>query len=107
MTTIYGLRETGTQEFRYIGRSNNPLAIRLRKHRLNAARNYPPRISAWINAAAAIEIVPIAFAADEDCCATERALVEHYANAGHRLTNAHLLPRTPATSARRDRGAGR
>lgn len=106
MTTIYGLREAGAQEFRYIGRSNSPLHVRLRKHQLNAARNYPPRISAWINEAGDIEIVPIADVDDAQCCAAERSLVALYTDAGHRLTNSHLLPRT-TPSPRRERGADR
>lgn len=93
MTTIYGLREVGDTEFRYIGRSGKPLHLRLHKHKLNAARQYPPLISAWINEGSDIEIIPLVNVGSDQACSTERAFVERYYSLGHRLTNKHLRPR--------------
>lgn len=92
MTTIYGLREKGASEFRYIGRTEYRLEQRLKKHVQNAARQYPSLISAWINAANEIEIVPIVDCPTDIACAEERRIVELYHSQGHRLTNSHLRP---------------
>lgn len=93
MTEIYGLRERGSEEIRYIGRTEKPLCERLHKHKLNARHNYPPAISQWINSAERIEIIPLVECERRDGPATERRLVEKYCAAGHRLTNSHLVPR--------------
>lgn len=96
MITIYGLRKAGAEEIRYIGRSAKPLDLRLNRHIYNAGRGYPPAISNWIAKAKAVEIVPLAQCEAEHGCAVERALVEQYWSDGHRLTNSHLVPRTPS-----------
>ena len=99
MITIYGLRECGSNELRYIGQSSKPLAERLRKHLLNARRGYPPLVSGWINAAGSVEIAAIATCPSSEADAEERRLVELYHALGHRLTNSHLLPRARMSAA--------
>lgn len=93
MSVIYALRAVGSAEVRYIGRTSKPLAWRLHKHRLNAANNYPPLISGWINEGAEIEIVALAECEQDQACAVERQMVEAFNALGHRLTNSHLMPR--------------
>lgn len=103
MTVIYGLRRTGDNEFRYIGRSGLPLGQRLHKHKLNARRGYPLKISAWIRSEPDVEIVPLEECAPEGAAFAERAAVERYQALGHRLTNGHLL--SPTIAKARQTGA--
>lgn len=100
MTVIYGLREIGDQEFRYVGRSDKPLPYRLNQHCRNAKRNYPPLVSTWINGAGKIEIVPITKCDPAVACAVERATVHALSVAGHRLTNSHLALRPTSPEVR-------
>lgn len=99
MTIIYGLREAGSAEVRYIGKSDKPLSERLHKHKLNARRNYPRQISEWINSADQIEIVTIDEVDRASACLAERETVSRFHSDGHRLTNSHLLPRPTTQSA--------
>jgi len=98
MNAIYALREAGSDENRYIGRTAKPLPERLHKHLLNARVGYPPRISEWLASTTGVVIVPLAYCDDADAIAEERRLVEHYHARGHRLTNAHLLPRSAVSA---------
>lgn len=93
MTVIYGLRECGTDEVRYIGRTNLPTSARLKKHKLNALRRYPPKISEWIAHAGEIEVIVLAECEPSQANRVERRIVEQYHGGGHRLTNSHLVPR--------------
>lgn len=93
MTVIYGLREIGSEEIRYVGRTEHALHKRLHKHKLNVRQGYPPRICAWIESAQEIEIIPLRTCAKERACAVERETVTVLFEQGHRLTNSHLLPR--------------
>lgn len=99
MITIYGLRQRGDHEVRYIGRTRYALDRRLRKHQANAAHHYPASISDWIKQARDVEIVPLTICCDVVACAEERRIVHIYHEAGHRLTNSHLMPKTPTPSA--------
>jgi hypothetical protein len=90
---IYGLREPGSEEFRYIGRTADALEVRLKAHQRNARIGYPIGISEWINSAPVIEIVPIKKCDPSASTVEERKMVEHYHGLGHRLTNGHLMPR--------------
>jgi hypothetical protein len=103
MTTIYGLRTVGTDEIRYIGRTEKPLELRLTKHYQNAVRrSYPPIVSDWIKKSGPVEIVALRQCESAIAASTERQVVELYHGHGHRLTNAHLLPRpTPDQTAAR------
>ena len=99
MTVIYALRQLGSPEVRYIGRTNKPLDQRLRKHLQNAARAYPPKISAWLRQTDEVEIVPLVECADEEAARAERSAVQRYHALGDRLTNSHLMPRTATNGA--------
>lgn len=99
MTVIYGLREVGSAEIRYIGRSAKPLPERLHKHQLNAAKGYPPLISQWIKSAGEIEIVALQECSADLAYHSERRLAEQYHADGHRLVNSHLVPRQTGAAA--------
>lgn len=97
MTIIYGLREVGSGEIRYVGRTNHPLEKRLREHKWKARHNYPRRLCEWISAAGEIEIIPLAECAPESACRVERQTVRDIWQRGDRLTNGHLVPRGTTT----------
>lgn len=99
IVTIYGLREKGCDEIRYIGMTKYALHHRIRKHRQNAAHNYPPKISEWINSAPEIDIVPLSICCGRAARCEERRQIESHFQAGHRLTNSHLMPRARQTGA--------
>ena len=99
MTVIYGLREVGSDEVRYVGRTDGPLEKRLHKHRLNVRQGYPDRICNWIASAEAIEIISITECPAEVACQVERETVRDFWESGHRLTNGHLIPRATGEAA--------
>lgn len=95
MTTIYGLREAGSVEIRYIGFTNHPLELRLKKHLGDARGPYWSRdVTQWVRATNNLEIVPLRQCEPNDARLEERRMVEAFHAAGHRLTNGHLRPRT-------------
>ncbi len=95
MSTIYGLREVGSIEIRYIGFSNHPLELRLKKHLGDSRSYYYYRpVTAWVRSAGQIEIVPLCTCDPSEARANERRMVQAFHAAGHRLTNGHLLPRS-------------
>lgn len=93
MTLIYGLRELGTNEIRYVGFTDKPRASRLKKHKSNAKSgkwNYP--VYHWMSQARDVEIVGLCNCPKHRARELERRWVERLVGQGHRLTNCHLSP---------------
>lgn len=99
MTIIYGLRERGSEEIRYVGFTNRELPLRLRRHEYNARRGWPYGPTDWMQRAGVVEIVPLCECAPDDAHNVERQMVEALHGAGHRLTNRHLVPRQTGAAA--------
>ena len=87
-TTVYGLREVGTDEVRYIGQTNQPLKHRLRAHR-NDVRNMALPKTQWIkqlrNSGSSVEIVELEKDAVYNLSETQHIL--SHQSRGHRLLN--------------------
>lgn len=99
MTIIYGLREVGSDEIRYVGYTNQPLAKRLRQHEYKALARSPYGPTEWMLGAGPVEIVRLRACPRHQANKAERAWVERLHKLGHRLTNRHLLPRAIAVAA--------
>jgi hypothetical protein len=99
MTTIYGLREVGSDEIRYVGFTNYPLELRLERHRYNARVGWPFGPTEWMRGCGEVEIVALADCCQADARQCERSHVERLHYEGHRLTNRHLLPRQTGAAA--------
>ena len=102
--TIYGLREAGSNEIRYVGQTGGTSARRLRQH-IGAAHRCEPKtaFATWIceNEIEAVDLL-IESTCRVGAVENERIIIKSMAAAGNRLFNrCHL---TPATSPRR-RGA--
>lgn len=87
---IYGLREAGTDEFRYIGKTVNQDG-RLRDHRssANAESDYPKE--KWISLAVEIEMVVLETCSNNAWVEREKYWVDYYVQRDHRLTNIRLV----------------
>lgn len=92
MTKIYGLREVGCDEIRYVGFTNQPLPKRLAEHRKNARAEWPYGPTDWMRSAGEIEIVRLCACPMAKARRLERKWVVRLHSEGHRLTNRHLLP---------------
>lgn len=94
MTTIYGLREVGSEEIRYVGYTNQPIAKRLLDHQRKArGKSWPYGVAEWMRSAGEVEIVRLRTCPRKDAHKAERQWVKKLHGDGHRLTNSHLLPR--------------
>lgn len=93
MTIVYGLREVGTNEVRYVGITNKTKAERLKAHHSKANSkgwNYP--VTAWIREAGPVEIIQLCACPKEESRKAERRWVERLHSQGARLLNRHLVP---------------
>lgn len=95
MTIIYGLRERGSIEIRYVGMTDYPLELRLKKHLQDARKPYRAAMR-WVADCAEVEIVVLCNCPSEQARVEERRMVGAFHAAGHRLLNGHLRPRKAA-----------
>lgn len=94
---IYGLRQAGDWEFRYIGQTSRP-QLRLYAHRCEDANSI--KKAAWVasvrDAGAKIEMVILAKVPENVATEVERDTIEFFRSTGHRLTNMRQKPLSPA-----------
>ena len=112
---VYGLRNVGSAEIRYVGQTSKTGDFRLQyEQALARKRSTKSGWDVWLlGGDGAVEAVPIVICADEaEARKQERAVIGVLTAIGHRLFNVQwrpkaiepYQPRTPATSPRR-RGA--
>lgn len=99
MTTIYGLRAKGDREVRYVGMTNLPIRQALANHEKKARCGWHYGPAPWIARVKAVEIVRLCTCPASKARSAERRWVEHYAAAGNRLFNSHLVPRATGEAA--------
>lgn len=91
---VYGLRERGSKELRYVGQTNNP-GERLAGH-INAAQKSrcPDALRDWVLASAdCLELVVLhECSTRNEARAMEKSLVQAFFLCGRRLFNLRLVP---------------
>ena len=95
MTIIYGLREVGSDEIRYVGLTNKSRAERLKDHQTKANTNgWNYGVSVWMrNCGRPVEIIQLCACSPDKARKAERRWVERLHKQGCRLVNSHLVPR--------------
>lgn len=89
MFVIYGLREVGSNEYRYVGRTTN-LKHRMSAHRAmshNGRAHVNPQLAAWIEGIGDRLQVDVLEEPDTIGRQTEQAWIERLEAQGHRLLN--------------------
>lgn len=99
MSIIYGIREVGSAEIRYVGLTNMPLKRKLANHLAKARTGWPYGPALWIAEGREVEIVRLRNCPASEARCAERRWVERLHNAGHRLFNRHLVPRETGRAA--------
>ena len=99
MTIIYGLREVGCEEFRYVGLTDHPLTKRFAEHQSKARGTWSYQPAPWMRTVESVEIIRLQNCPKSKSRAAERHWVERLHAAGHRLLNSHLVPRQTGAAA--------
>jgi hypothetical protein len=87
MFYIYGLREKGSDEYRYVGRTVNP-EKRLREHtQIAKPVGRGPDLHRWLESVGFAPVMDILDRGEALDRQTEQHWIEKLAAAGHRLTN--------------------
>lgn len=95
MSVIYGLREIGTTEIRYVGLTNHSVKKRFREHQAKARGKWHYAPAPWMRSAGPVEAVILRICPASEARAAERRWIEKLFSEGHRLCNVKMLPSTP------------
>lgn len=86
---VYALHEAGSEEYRYIGKTSQPLAQRLAQHLRASSRKVHSHKNHWLNGAGRVVAALLYEAIDaSDLNNAEIRLIAYYTEKEHRLTNA-------------------
>ena len=99
MSIIYGLRQVGTDEIRYVGLTNFSLRKRFAEHQSKARGKWHYEPAPWMRSTGNVEPVILQTCAMSKARIAERRWVERLAREGHRLLNSHLVPRQTGAAA--------